>query len=314
MAPALRSGPSRRTTSSASITACTACMPVRASGQHGRGVEPGQQREHVVEPLVPRVQHQVALGAGREHRLEDEPQVVDERRLLAREPAARDEHGLRVEQVRDLAQPVLAQRLAARDEVDDRIGDAEARGELDRAGQLDELGLDAELGELELDRAPVRRRDAPPGETLRVADVGVARHRNREAAAAEPERQQLVELDARLDDHVAPRDAELDGAIGRPARDVVGTREEQLEIEIEAVHVQRAAVGREPDPGVVQQLLGLLREPALRGKREADEAAARHDSPRVRSSTSRYPPSPRRSHCATRVTVVVDPPTRSATW
>ena len=194
----------------------------------------------------------------------------------AREPSPRDEHRLGVEQVRDLSQAVLAQRLATRDEVDHGVGDAEAGRELDRAGQLDELALHAELGELEFDGAPVRGRDTPTRQVLHVVDVRVGRHRNGEAAAAEPERQQLVELDARFEDHVASGDAELDRAVSRPARDVVCAREEQLEIEVEAVHVQRPPVRREPDAGVMQQLLGLLGEAPLRREREADQATACH--------------------------------------
>ena len=117
----------------------------------------------------------------------------------------------------------------------------------------------------------VGRREAAAGEVRDVADLGGVGHRDREPAAAEAEGEQLVELDARLDDLVASGDAELDRPVGRPARNVVGAREQELEVEVEAVHVQRAAVRREADAGVVQQLLRALGQAALRGQREAHE-------------------------------------------
>ena len=97
-APAARSGPSRRTMSAASTTACTACMSPRASGSTVGRVEAGQQREHLGEALVARVEHDVALRPRREHRVDQQPQLVGQRALLRREVAARDQHGLRLEQ------------------------------------------------------------------------------------------------------------------------------------------------------------------------------------------------------------------------
>ena len=105
--------------------------------QHGRGVEARQQREHLRQALVARVEHDVALRARRQHRVDQQAQLLGQLALLRREVAARDQHGLRLEQGLELDEAVLAQRVAARDEVDDRVGGVQARRQLDRSAERD---------------------------------------------------------------------------------------------------------------------------------------------------------------------------------
>ena len=237
-----------------------------------------------------------------------------QRALLRREVAPRDQHGLRLEQGLQLDEPVLAQRVAARDEVDDRVGRVQPRGELDRAAERDDAGGDAGALEPRGDRARIGRRDPAALEIGERGDRSALRDGQREPAAPEAELEQRLDVGAGLDDLVLAGDAEIDVAGGRPHRDVVRAREQEVEVEIVGVGVQRAARRLELDAGVGQQPRGGLGEPALGGQREPEQAAARHLRRRAsRSSTSRYPPSPWRSQWATRVTVVVEPPTRSAT-
>ena len=113
-------------------------------------------------------------------------------------------------------------------------------------------------------------------------------HGQRQPAAPEAELEQRLDVGAGLDDLVLAGDAEVDVAGRRPDRDVVGAGEQQVEIEVVRVRVQRAARRLELDAGVAQEPRGGLRQPALRGQREAQEAARRHVRLRAsRSSTRR---------------------------
>ena len=109
-------------------------------------------------------------------------------------------------------QAVLAQRLARRHEVDDAIGEAHERRDLDRAVELDDLGDGAarlqvaarDLGELR-GVAQVHLRVLVDGPVLGLGDD--------HAAAADAEIERLVEIAILLLEHVAARDAEVGGAV-----------------------------------------------------------------------------------------------------
>ena len=127
-----------------------------------------------------------------------------------------------------------------------------------------------------------------PSRSASDRDGGALGDGQRQPAAPEAELEQRLDVGAGLDDLVLARDAEVDVAGRRPHGDVVGAREQQVEIEVVGVRVQRAAGGLELDAGVAQQPRGRLREPALRRQREPQQAAARHLRLRAsRSSTSR---------------------------
>ena len=117
---------------------------------------------------------------------------------------------------------------------------------------------------------------------------GALGHGQGQPAAPEAELEQRLDVGAGLDDLVLAGDAEVDVAGRRPHGDVVGAGEQQVEIEVVGVRVQRAPGRLELDAGVAQQPRRGLREPALRGQREPQQAAARHLRLRAsRSSTRR---------------------------
>src|SRR6185312_3116374 len=140
----------------------------------------------------------------------------------------------------------------------------------------------------------------------------LGRNRHLERAAAEAERHELVEPGAALEHLVAAGHGRLDGAVDRPRGHVLGPGEEHLDVPLRALRVERAAVALELEAGAAHQVEHRVVQAALGRQRQAEAAAHRRFV--LRSSTSRYPPSPCRSQCATRVTVVVEPRTRWATW
>ena len=87
-APAAWSGASRSATASASTTAWTACETAARQRQDGRRVHPGQEGDHVVERAVGRVQHEVALAAGRDDALDHRGELGGDGARGAVEPAA----------------------------------------------------------------------------------------------------------------------------------------------------------------------------------------------------------------------------------
>src|SRR5439155_8386054 len=116
----------------------------------------GDERADLVECVLGYVQHQVPRAA----RLDDAAEHSDEVDLRTWGP---DQDRLGLEQLYDRAQPVRAQRAAAGDEIDDRIGESEPRCELDRAVDVDELDR---LGEEGARKPREARRDAGAGEIL----------------------------------------------------------------------------------------------------------------------------------------------------
>ena len=278
-------GPSSSTTWRRSTTACTACMPVRASGSTVGESRPGSRLDHLVQRAVRRVQHQVALVAGRDHALHHHPQVVGDGLLGGRQVGPHEQHRLRLEQLGHRAQAVLAQRLAARDQVDDRLGGVQPRRQLDRAVDRDDLHVDALAGE--------ERRGGDAGRPWRRG----CRRGRRRAAPATPRRRPASACSARSRAAAAPGPRSrasmswLRPAIAAstapscgPDRDVVGAREQHLDVPLRAVRVQRAAGRLDLDAAVAGQPRGGLVHAALGRQGEAERPA--HGLRRLASRSS----------------------------
>ena len=116
-----------------------------------------------------------------------------------------DEDRLRGEDVADLAQAVHHERRAGRDEVDDPLGQAEPRRDLDGARDRDDLDRDAALREEAAGGVRVGGRDAQAGEVLDGLVRRVVRDRGREPAAAVAERADARQLGAGLAQEVDAR-------------------------------------------------------------------------------------------------------------
>ncbi len=142
--PAASSRGSSRQTSAAGTSACTATMPGSASGSDARRARAGDERADLLERALGRVQHEVAGLA----RLDDAAQHASRARARARRrracpmSTASDEKSAPSER-----RPFVLQRAPARDEIDDRVGEPEARSDLDRARDLDQLDRDSALAQ-----------------------------------------------------------------------------------------------------------------------------------------------------------------------
>ena len=158
----------------------------------------------------------------------------------------------------------------------------------------------------------VHRRDTQPVEIVEPARARLGRDGGLERARAEPERDELVHLRPALANEVGARDPAVDDAVLHVLGHVGSAHEHDVDRRIAAREGERPLarlLGAEPC--VREECDGRLAEPALRGDR--DRQAVRPDVRFRRSSTSRYPSAPRFSHCATRVTVVVEAPVLAAT-
>ena len=148
-----------------------------------------------------------------------------------------------------------------------------------------------------------------PREIVERLHGRLGRHRGLERARAEAEPRELADVGAALPHDVEAGDAAVDDAVLHVLGDVVGAHEQRLDRRVAAREGERAVARRlGPEPGVVEELDRRLAEPALRRDRDSQELVRRR-----RRSASAYPPSPLRSHCATRVTVVVEACARRAT-
>ena len=191
-----------------------------------------------------RVQHHVAVAA----RLDDRAQHRGERRCHFL--VARDEHGFRLEQHAERAQAVRAQRVPRRDEVDDRVGQAEPRRDLDRAGHVDQRHVDRQQ------LARQVRIDGRDGQRPRARRATVAGDSSGTAASSrhepKPSGSSSLHLGAALAHEVDAGDAAVDDAVlhvlrARPPRARAAPRPARCGTERRA-RGRRAARGRDRRP------------------------------------------------------------------
>ena len=221
-----------------------------------------------------------------------------------------DQHRLRGEERAQRAEPVRAQRVPARDEVDDRVGEPEPRCDLDRPCHVDELHEDVPLGEQAAREARVDGRHAVAAQLVDALDRRFLGHGGLERAASEAEPEELRDPGAALGDEVGAGDPAVDDAVLDVLGDVGGPHEQHLDGRIPAGERERALAGLlGAEPGVLEQADRRLAQAPLGRDGDLQEVGERRAR---RSSAVRYPPSPRRSQCATRVTVVVEAPVRLA--
>ena len=116
-----------------------------------------------------------------------------------------DEDRLGREDVADLAQAVHHERRAGRHEIDDRLGEAEPRRDLDGARDRDDVDGDAALVEEPAGGVRVGGGDAQAGEVVDGLVGRVGRDRGREPAAAVAELADARQLGAGLGEEVDRR-------------------------------------------------------------------------------------------------------------
>ena len=182
-----------------------------------------------------------------------------------------DEHGLRLEQHTERAEAVRAQGVARRDEVDDRVREAEPRRELDRAGDVDQL----DRARQQLARQPwIDRRDGRSGQIGRRLDRRLLGHRRLEAARAEPELQQLGDACAALAHEVEPGDAAVDDAVLHVLGDVGGANEQHLDRRVPAGERERPLARLlRAETGVLEQPKRRVAQTPLDRERDLQELA-----------------------------------------
>jgi hypothetical protein len=165
------------------------------------------------------------------------------RRVLDRRGV--DEHGFGLaDRVPERHEVVLLERPAGADDVRDQVRDAELDGDLHRAVEPDDLGLDAVLLQVRLHERLVRRRE-PLALDVGELPVGAPGARVAERRPAEPEGQARLHVRAGVAHQVEAGDAEVQPAGADVDRDVLGAQEEELD-----------AVGR-VDDGEVALLVAL---------------------------------------------------------
>ena len=214
------------------------------------------------------VQHHVAVPA----RLDDGAQHRRERRgdLVV----AGDEHRFRLEQHAERAQAVRAQRVAGRDEVDDRVGEPEPRRDLDRAGDVDERHVD---GQQLARQARIDGCDGRAAELLEPVtgdSSGTAASSRHEP---KPSGSSSLHVGAALAHEVDAGDAAVDDAVLHVLGHVGGAHEQDLDRRVAARERERALAGLlGAEAGVLEQVERRFAQPAL--DRDGDPQEAERSS------------------------------------
>ena len=285
-APAASSFGSSRQTSAAGTSACTATIPGSASWSTLGAREPGTSSKISSSARLRRVQHQVAVAPRLDDRAEDRGQPA---RVVAL--VARDQHGLGFEERPERAQAVRAQRAPARDEVDDRVCEAQARRDLDRAGDVDELGGDAALCKQLARESWVGRRDVRAAKAARARG---SRDSSGTAASSRQPPKPSFSSSVTLAPRSRTRSAPVIPQSTTPSCTYSGTSAARTSSTSTGALRHGNASARSPGssgprPGVVEQRDRRLAQAALRGDGDRQAVGRRRFS---RLSTSRYPPSP----------------------
>ena len=169
--------------------------------EHARRARAGDERADLVE-RAPRARSASGSGCAR---VDDAAQ--DRRRAgSGASPSSRaDEHRLGGEERAERAQAVRAQRVAARDEVDDRVGEPEPRRDLDRARDLDELDRRRRARRAARARAAGRRSRRARRRGRRASRTATPpARRPRACSAPKPSRSSSVDLAPRSRTRSAP--------------------------------------------------------------------------------------------------------------
>jgi hypothetical protein len=232
-----------------------------------RRLEAGSDRCGLLEERDRAVVVEQHVLAGDQDALQPTEQDGDALRL----PRGRHEHGRGVEDDRseDL-EARLAEGGAGLDDVGDHIGDAQLDRRLDRSIEADEGHLDAVLAEEGADEAGVARGDA---QSVDLGELGVAAGRTGEAEGRvrEAQTRDLAGLGARVDEQVAARHSDVEGAGADVRRDVARTEVEELDAVALVDDVQLLRVAAADVAGLGQHLAGGLGERALVGHGDAQQ-------------------------------------------
>ena len=173
--------------------------------------------------------------------------------------ATADEHSLRGQERSDQTQPVRTGRRARRDEIDDGVGETEARRRLDRTRNRHELRLDPAFTEQLPGRNGVGRRDAEPAEVRNLRLRRVVRHCGLQRAAREPELRERQDIRLRLDDQVRPGHPEVHDAVLDVLGNVARPHEQEVDGRIGTRHHERSLGRLERETRVGQKPAGSAR-------------------------------------------------------
>ena len=242
-----------------------------------RRLEGREQPLELREPGRRGVHHQVLATARRDDGAEHGVDGVELRGPFLDGRRVGDEDRLRLEDVADLAQPVHDERRAGRHQVDDAFGQAEARRDLDRAGDRDDLDRDGSFLEEPAGRVGMGGRDPMTGEVLDRLVRRVVGDGRREPAPSIAERSDHGQLGAGLVEEIDAGDAEVSHPVADELDHVVGPDEQDVEVVVLDQRDQASIVLLEHQAGVMQQPQRRFDEPALVGDGEAQ--AAGHRSP-----------------------------------
>jgi hypothetical protein len=183
----------------------------------------------------------------------------------------RDETRARFEHRRDLAQPVHAQGRASGHEIDDHVGDPDVRCDLRGAGDGHDLHRLPARGEEVRRHAREHRRHAGAGpKRVDARDPTLLRRGNGEAAAAERQVREVVEVSSGLAHEVGSGDPGVRRAIGDELGDVLRAHEQRLELTAERGRQRAGAGGTNLEAGVGEQLAGFFRQPSFVGQCDSE--------------------------------------------
>ena len=267
----------------------------------GGGLRPRQEPRDLGQRTAGRVQHDVFALPHLLHSVDAHQQPLHPVLFLGRQGEGRtDEHGMALEDRFHLAQVIRFQRRAARDQIADQIRALEPRGDLDGAGERDDMRRDLALAQEALEQERIRGRDALAPQRVDTLPGRFGRNGERQPAAAEIEPTHRHEpgsapargeLEALLLEHVEAEETQVADILLHQVRDVVIAHEEYIERHVLPVPDELILAARELETAAHEQIeRGVGEAPRLlHGELETRDIHARLSVSRgVRGAPCRF--------------------------
>ena len=249
-------------------------------GNDRRRFEAREERLELAEPIGRGVHHHVLAVARGNHGADHRVECVDFQVTARIHGRAHDENGLGFQNVLDGAKAVHRQRRPGRNEIDDRLREAQPRGHLNGARQRDDVDRDAASFKEPARDSRMRRGDPMPREVFGALDLTARGNRDGEPATSVSEVARNGERGTGLCEQVRTRDPEVGDAVVHELGNIGCPNEEDVQRKVLDTRDEASIVLVEHETGSMEQGKAGFDEPSLVWNGQADALANQDEATR----------------------------------
>ena len=232
-------------------------------GDDGRTLQARQYVDDLLQTGLGRVHAYILLILSVLHRLEAEEHLLQDLTLLLTQVLVADEQGLTLHHYLYLAQVVAHQRRARGYDVEDTVGQSDARTDLYRTRDHVDLGLDTLLVEEMLEDGGIARGNLLAVEPLCALIVYLFGDGQRQAALRESQSRDDVGILAALHELVLSDHTDVGHTTGYTLWNIVIAEVKHLQRKVRRLYEQRALRGAYLDVCLAEQIHRVVEQTSL---------------------------------------------------